>query len=92
MTSDAMDASTLEASSEDAAGSAERAAAAEMVARAREQGRELTGPDGLLKVFTKNVLESALNEEMTEHLGHEKTAPSPTGRMAARGTARGRKR
>jgi transposase-like protein len=32
----------------------------------------LTGPDGLLKLFTKNVLETALNEEMTEHLGHEK--------------------
>ena len=26
----------------------------------------------LLKQFTKNVLETALNEEMTEHLGHEK--------------------
>jgi len=32
----------------------------------------LTGPDGLLKQFTKSVLETALNEEMTEHLGHEK--------------------
>jgi hypothetical protein len=26
----------------------------------------------LLRLFTKNVLETALNEEMTEHLGHEK--------------------
>jgi transposase-like protein len=33
---------------------------------------ELTGPNGLLKLFTKNVLETALNEEITEHLGHEK--------------------
>ncbi|MBA8824033.1 transposase-like protein [Saccharopolyspora lacisalsi] len=24
-----------------------------------------------MKLFTKNVLETALNEEMTEHLGHE---------------------
>lgn len=32
----------------------------------------LTGPDGLLKQFTKSVLETALNEEMTEYLGHEK--------------------
>jgi transposase-like protein len=32
----------------------------------------LTGPDGLLKQFTKNVLEVALDEEMTEHLRHEK--------------------
>jgi len=52
--------------------SAEQAAAAAMVADARARGLELTGPDGLLKVFTKNVLEAALNEEMTEHLGHEK--------------------
>src|SRR3954470_15647751 len=52
--------------------SPEQAAAAAMVAEARRQGLELTGPDGLLKLFTKNVLETALNEEMTEHLGHEK--------------------
>ena len=52
--------------------SAEQAAAAAMVAQAKEQGLELTGPDGLLKLFTKQVLETALNEEMTEHLGHEK--------------------
>jgi putative transposase len=52
--------------------SPEQAAAAAMVAQAREQGLALTGPDGLLKLFTKNVLETALNEEMTEHLGHEK--------------------
>ena len=32
----------------------------------------MTGPDGLLKQFTKSVLETALNEEVTEHLGHEK--------------------
>jgi putative transposase len=52
--------------------SPEQAAAAAMVAEARARGLELTGPDGLLKLFTKNVLETALNEEMTEHLGHEK--------------------
>ena len=52
--------------------SPEQAAAATMVAEARKRGLELTGPDGLLKLFTKNVLETALNEELTEHLGHEK--------------------
>lgn len=52
--------------------SAEEEAAAELVRMAREQGLSLTGPDGLLKQSTKNVLETALNEEMTEHLGHEK--------------------
>jgi transposase-like protein len=52
--------------------SPEQAAAAQMVADAKVRGLALTGPDGLLKVFTKNVLEAALNEEMTEHLGHDK--------------------
>ncbi len=54
------------------AASAEELAARELVAFAKEQGLSLTGPDGLLKQFTKSVLETALNEEMTEHLGHEK--------------------
>jgi putative transposase len=52
--------------------SPEQAAAAAMVADARARGLALTGPDGLLKLFTRNVLETALNEEMTEHLGHER--------------------
>jgi transposase-like protein len=52
--------------------SPEQAAAVAMVAAAREQGLALTGPDGLLKLFTKHVVETALYEEMTEHLGHEK--------------------
>ena len=48
-----------------------------MVAQARERGLALTGPGGLLNLFTKNVLETALNEEMTEHLGHEKNRAEP---------------
>ncbi len=57
--------------------SPEQAAAAAMVADARARGLELTGPDGLLKLFTKNVLETALGEEMTEHLGHAKNRAEP---------------
>ncbi|HET6286143.1 MAG TPA: transposase, partial [Amycolatopsis sp.] len=57
--------------------SPEQAAAAVMVAEAKARGLALTGPDGLLKLFTKNVLETALNEEMTEHLGHEKNQVEP---------------
>src|SRR5215212_3695206 len=52
--------------------SAEQQAAAELVRQAREQGLSLTGPDGLLKRLTKTVMETALNEEITEHLGYEK--------------------
>jgi len=51
---------------------AEERAAEEMVARAREQGLSLTGPGGLLEQLTRTVLETALNQEMTGHLGHEK--------------------
>ena len=51
---------------------AEEKVAEELVRRAREQGLSLTGPDGLLKQLTKTVIETALNQEMTEHLGHEK--------------------
>jgi putative transposase len=57
--------------------SPEQAAAVAMVAEARQRGLALTGPDGLLKLFTKNVVETALNEEMTEHLGHEKNRAEP---------------
>ena len=49
-------------------GSAERAAIREMVKSAQERGVALTGPDGLLKLFTRTVLETALDEEMTAHL------------------------
>jgi len=53
--------------------SAERRAATELVRLAREQGLSLTGPEGLLKQLTKSVLETALNEEITEHLGYQST-------------------
>ena len=59
--------------------SAEQRAAAELVRLATEQGLSLTGPDGLLKQLTKTVLETALNEEMTEHLGYEKHDPAGAG-------------
>jgi transposase-like protein len=59
--------------------SAEQQAAAELVRLAKEQGLSLTGPDGLLKQLTKTVLETALNEEMTEHLGYEKHDPAGSG-------------
>jgi putative transposase len=59
--------------------SAEQQAAAELVRLAKAQGLSLTGPDGLLKQLTKTVLETALNEEMTEHLGYAKHDPAGVG-------------
>jgi putative transposase len=58
---------------------AEQQAAIELVRLAKEQGLSLTGPDGLLKQLTKSVIETALGEEMTEHLGYEKHDPAGIG-------------
>jgi putative transposase len=49
----------------------ERAAVAELVKAARARGEDITGPEGL-KSITATVLESALEEEITDHLGHVK--------------------
>ncbi|ORI21270.1 IS256 family transposase [Rhodococcus sp. 1168] len=43
-----------------------------LLAQAKEQGIELMGPVGLLNQLTKNILETALDAEMTEHLGYDK--------------------
>ncbi len=59
--------------------SAEQQAATELVRLAKERGLSLTGPDGLLKQLTKTVIETALSEEMTEHLGYEKHDPAGVG-------------
>jgi putative transposase len=45
--------------------------AEQLVAQAREQGIALTGPGGLLSGLTRQVLQTALEAELTEHLGHE---------------------
>jgi putative transposase len=44
----------------------------QLLAKAQAEGVELLGPQGLLSQVTKAVLERALAEEMTEHLGYEK--------------------
>lgn len=50
-----------------------------LVAAARAQGVQLTGPGGLLTGLTKQVLETALQVEMAEHLGYEPGDPSGYG-------------
>lgn len=66
---------------------AEREAALTFVRMAKEKGLDLTGPDGLPKQFTKSVLETALDEEMTEHLGRAKHKKSRTAGPRTRATA-----
>lgn len=49
-----------------------RGLAEELVERARRDGLQLIGENGLLTGLVKLVLEGALEAEMTEHLGYEK--------------------
>jgi putative transposase len=44
----------------------------QLVAQAREKGLDLVGEGGLLQQLTKRVLESALEGELTDHLGYDK--------------------
>jgi putative transposase len=46
------------------------------VERARSEGVDLVGPDGLLSGLTKNVLEAGLEAEMSEHLGYDRHEPA----------------
>ena len=51
----------------------------ELLGKAQAEGVELLGPDGLLSQVTKAVLERALAEEMTGHLGYDKHDPAGRG-------------
>jgi putative transposase len=46
--------------------------AAQLVEQARAEGVDLVGPDGLLTGLTKTVLETALEAELSDHLGYDK--------------------
>jgi len=62
-----------------AEGEAERILAEQLLARAREEGIDLVGPDGVLSKVTKAVVEAALGAELTEHLGYEANDPAGNG-------------
>lgn len=55
------------------------ALAEQLVASAHAQGIELTGPDGLLTGLTRQVLQSALEAELSDHLGYDRYAPAGRG-------------
>ncbi|WP_329074357.1 IS256 family transposase [Streptomyces niveus] len=48
----------------------------ELVGRAQAEGLQLTGEGGLLQQLTKRLLESALEGEITDHLGYDKHDPA----------------
>lgn len=53
--------------------------AEQLVARARSEGVELTGDNGLLTAMVRQVLQTGLNVELAEHLGYEPHAPEGRG-------------
>ncbi len=62
----------------------------ELLGKAQAEGVELLGPDGLLSQVTKAVLERALAEEMTGHLGYDKHDPAGRGSGNSRNGASGK--
>ena len=50
--------------------------AQQLVNQAKSEGVDLIGPGGLLTGLTKTVLEAALEEEVSEHLGYDKHDPA----------------
>ncbi len=57
----------------------ELAIARELVRSARSRGVAMTGPGEMLKALTKTVIETALDEEMADHLGYDKHEVSGRG-------------
>src|SRR3954453_16923289 len=69
------------------AGSVDEKVALGLLERARRDGVSLVGPGGLLAGLTKAVLETALEAELTDHLGYEKHDPvGRNGRNSRNGT------
>jgi putative transposase len=62
----------------------------QLLGKAAAEGVELLGPDGLLSQVTKAVLERALAEEMTGHLGYDKHDPAGRGSGNSRNGATGK--
>lgn len=52
----------------------------QLMARAKDGGMKLAGEGGLLQQLTKKLLESALEGEITDHLGHENGERAEVGR------------
>ena len=50
----------------------DRALVAQLVGEARQRGLSIDGENGLLAELTKLVVESALEGELTDHLGYDK--------------------
>src|SRR5689334_24367502 len=63
----------------------------QLLGRAQAEGAELLGPDGLLSQVTRAVLERALAEEITGHLGYDKHDPAGRGSGNSRNGSTGKR-
>jgi putative transposase len=61
-----------------------------LVTRAREEGLDIAGDSGLLQQMMKSVLEAALAEELTDHLGYEPGDPAGRGSGNSRNGSTGK--
>ena len=50
-----------------------------LMARIEEEGLELLGPDGVLTGLTSQIMNRALDVELTDHLGYDKGDPAGEG-------------
>ncbi len=62
----------------------------ELAGRAQAEGLQLTGEGGLLQQLTKRLLESALEGEITDHLGYDKHDPAGKNGGNSRNGTRGK--
>ena len=62
----------------------------ELVGRTQAEGLQLTGEGGLLQQLTKRLLESALEGEITDHLGYDKHDPAGKNGGNSRNGTRGK--
>jgi len=65
--------------------------AEQLVARARAEGVELTGDDGLLTAMVRQVLQTGLEVELSDHLGYEPHDPVGRGSGNSRNGLRERR-
>jgi putative transposase len=83
MTTNEVKADTAVAKSEEPtgrkAGGVDQELIGRLVDQARAEGLDLVGEGGLLQQLTKRVLESALEGEITDHLGYDRHDPAGNG-------------
>ena len=77
-----------EAADAESAGPVDQQLVDELVGRAKAEGLQLTGEGGLLQQLTKRLLESALDGEITDHLGYDKGDPAGKNGRNSRNGAR----